>query len=386
MLKKRFCWVFVLVLALAASLQAQFTLLHSFSGSATDGADPFGSLIVSGSALYGMTYIGGVESPGVVFKINPDGKGFAVLHSFSLQNTNGAHPYGSLLLIGSTLYGLTSGAGSAGLGTIFKVNTDGTGFALLHSFAGGGTDGDSPYGSLIRKGSFLYGMTIYGGASGKGTIFRINKNGTGFALLHSFSGNAADGANPFYSSLLLKGSTLYGMTMGGGSADAGVIFKINTDGTKFRVLHSFIGGAADGAGPYGSLIRKGSFICGMTDWGGASGKGTIFKIKTNGEGFALLHSFAGATTDGSDPCGSLTLVDSKLYGMTLFGGTADYGTIFKIKTTGLGFEVLHSFAGSPGDGRMPYDSLVRKASKLFGMTRFGGATSNVGTVFSYKLK
>jgi len=334
MLKKRFCWVFVLVLALAASLQAQFTLLHSFSGSATDGADPFGSLIVSGSALYGMTYIGGVESPGVVFKINPDGKGFAVLHSFSLQNTNGAHPYGSLLLIGSTLYGLTSGAGSAGLGTIFKVNKDGTGFALLHSFAGGGTDGDSPYGSLILKGSFLYGMTIYGGASGKGTIFRINKNGTGFALLHSFSGNAADGANPFYSSLLLKGSMLYGMTMSGGAGDAGVIFK----------------------------------------------------IKTNGEGFALLHAFAGGATERSGPCGYLTLAASTLYGMTLFGGTADNGTIFKIKTNGRGFELLHSFVGSPGDGKWPYDSLVRKASKLFGMTRFGGVTSNTGVIFSYKLK
>ena len=72
-------------------------------------------------------------------------------------------------------------------GTVFKVNTDGTGFALVRSFAGPPADGGTPYGSLVVSGSTLYGMTWQGGASGRGTVFKVNTDGTGFALVRSFA-------------------------------------------------------------------------------------------------------------------------------------------------------------------------------------------------------
>ncbi len=385
MSKKRFGWVFLFLFFLAVSLQAQINLLHSFAGGASDGEWPCGSPILKGYTLYGMTSGGGTSDLGTIFKINRDGSGFALLHSFAGGASDGAGPSRSLILKGSTLYGMTYGGGGSDLGTIFKINRDGTGFALLHSFGGGALDGEYPWGSLILKGSALYGMTNYGNSSDGGTIFKINTNGAGYMLLHSFAGAPTDGMHP-RGSLILKSTSLYGMTVGGGSSLGGTIFKINTNGTGFALLHSFSGGASDGEGPWDSLIVKGSTLYGMVYWGGTSDKGTIFKINANGTGFTLLHSFSGDATDGAYPNGSLILKSSTSYGMTYGGGASNYGTIFKVNTNGTGFELLHSFQGGATDGAYPYfGSLIAKGSTLYGMTNGGGA-SDLGVIFSFNLK
>jgi len=70
----------------------------------------------------------------------------------------------------------------------------------------------------------LYGTTPYGGASGGGTVFAINTDGTGFRNLHSFTGGS-DGANPF-AGLILSGNTLYGTASSGGSSGSGTVFSI----------------------------------------------------------------------------------------------------------------------------------------------------------------
>ncbi len=97
-------------------------------------------------------------------------------------------------------------------------------YRVLHHFAGGAGDGASPYGSLVEYGSMLYGMTYGGGSSGKGVIFRIHPDGTGFQLLHSLNGT--HGSKP-WGSLLWSGSTVYGMTSEGGTQNKGVILAID---------------------------------------------------------------------------------------------------------------------------------------------------------------
>jgi uncharacterized repeat protein (TIGR03803 family) len=252
--------------------QAAFSTLHSFAGSTGDGARGKGDLTLSGSTLYGMTYAGGAcntcnEGCGTIFKMNADGNGYQVLHSFSYSD--GASPQGSLTLSGATLYGMTSTGGAYCNGTIFRINTDGNGFQVLHNFydEGGG------YGSLTLSGSTLYGMTIWGGAGNGGTIFQINTDGNGFQVLHSFS--ESDGTAP-QGSLTLSGSTFYGTTYAGGAGSCGTIFQINTDGAGFQVLYSF--SYKHGIAAYGSLTLSGSTLYGMTYVGGAHGYGTIFSL------------------------------------------------------------------------------------------------------------
>jgi uncharacterized repeat protein (TIGR03803 family) len=302
-----------------------YQVLHNFSVS--DGGTPLGSLTLYGSTLFGTTSEGGDSGNGTIFKINTDSSGFQVLHSFS-GGSDGADPHGSLTLSGSTLYGMTSAQGGAGgLGTIFKMNTDGSGYQVLHNFGVNG--GGGPDGSMVIVGSTLFGMTSVEGSDYNGTVFKMNTDGTGYQVLHAFSGGS-DGANP-YGDLAISGSTLYGMTsLGGSNGGDGTIFQINTDGTGYAVLHGF--GYSDNGGvtPEGSLTISGTTLYGMASGGGAGSYGAIFQINADGTGYQVLHDFSG--NDGGAPQGSLTLSGSVLYGMTMqYGGSfTAAGTIFSM--------------------------------------------------------
>src|SRR2546426_1043724 len=117
------------------------------------------------------------------------------------------------------------------------VGTYSADFTIIHSFAGGIYDGNRPNNSLVTDGSVFYGTTGNGGTYNKGTIYTINPDGSGFSLLRSFSGSVDDGAGQ--GELTLTGSTLYGTTGDGGAFNKGVIYKMNTNGTDFILLHSF---------------------------------------------------------------------------------------------------------------------------------------------------
>ncbi len=240
---------------------------------------------------------------------------YNTLHSFVGGTTDGAGGDSGVVTDGSTLFGMTEGGGANGDGTIYEIGTDGNGLKILHSFAGGSADGSSPMGGLILSGSTLYGMTGWGGGVGDGgygcgTVFKMQTDGSGFTILHAFTGGASDGQQPAYSSLALSGNTLYGMTeYGGGTSNLGngVIFKVNTDTTGYTVLHSFSGGTNDGADPHGGVTVVGNMIYGTTKAGGTSNYGTLFEIGTDGTGFSILHSFGANPSGGVWPCGSLTL-------------------------------------------------------------------------------
>jgi uncharacterized repeat protein (TIGR03803 family) len=183
-----------------------------------------------------------------VFALNSDGTSFRTLYHFtqssappSYTNTDGWSPDGELLLSGNTLYGEAYWGGSWGYGTVFAINTDGTGFRILHTFTGG-SDGSGPSGGLRLSSNTLYGTAGFGGgsgapkpygtdssAAGSGTVFALNTDGTGFTILHTFTATSpytnSDGANPF-SGLVLSGNTLYGTTEWGGRYGSGTVFSI----------------------------------------------------------------------------------------------------------------------------------------------------------------
>ena len=266
-------------------------------------------------------------------------------------NSDGAVPYGPLTLLGNTLYGTTTFGGTLGKGTAFAINTDGTGFRRLHSFA------DQPNG-VILSGKTLYGTTK-GGTSGYGTVFKDNIDGTGFTTLYAFS-NATDGAFP-YGALILTNNILYGVTAGNlaiGSSQMGTIFALHTDGTGFHVLREFgVGPYVDGANPMAGLILSGSTLYGTTDRFGvpdpngiAQAAGTVFAVNTDGTGFATLYTFYYSdpviNSDGIKPNESLILSGSTLYGVTTSGGSAGYGTVFAVNTDGTSFKTLYNFQDS----------------------------------------
>ncbi len=155
---------------------------------------------------------------------------------------------------------------------------------------------------------------------------------------------------------------------------------------QFTDLVNFSGtsGSYLGAYPqYDSLVVSGNVAYGMTVTGGSFNYGCIFSVNTNGKNYTILHNFTGSTFDGEDPAGSLTLSGNTLYGMTAEGGSSIFGTIFTINTNGGGFTVLHDFTGNSSDGSYPRGNLTLSGSILYGMTPNGGP-SNDGIIFSIK--
>ena len=398
--------VFALVIGLFAATTALAQpviqgLLYKF-GSSPDGQNPYGSVVVGvGGALFGTTLNGGQDGSGTVFKINPDGSGYAVLHSFT-NSPDGASPYASLvegsdgMLYGTTYYGGTTNQGystaignGSGYGVVFKISPYGNDYAILHTFTNA-PDGVNPFAGLIQASDgMLYGTTLAGGTANLGMAFRMNTDGSDYQILRSFT-NTPDGAEPAGRLLQASDGMLYGTTQGGGNGEGGTIFKMSPDGSNYQILDSLVAGGSDGFSLQSGLIQgSDGELYGIASSSGFYGTesppypGTIFMISTNGTGFTVLHTFVGGS-DGAVPYGTLTQgLGNALYGTTYAGGTNVLGTIFEINLGGGGYNVLYDF--SYANGEYPSCTLVpgtaSDGSGVFYGTTLGGGTGN-GTVFA----
>jgi len=279
------------------------TVLYSFAGSPTDGAYPSASLIRDKAGnLYGTTTYGGSGTCqslppfgcGTVFKFDTSGNE-TVLHNFTGSPGDGAFPSAALIADrAGNLYGTTANGGAFnstsvphGCGTVFKLDTSGT-ETVLYSFAGQyGAFGDGlfpPSANLIMdEAKNLYGVTFLGGASGDGTVFKLDSRGK-LTVLHSFAGPPSDGANPLAAPIMDERGTLYGTTVWGGSGfcdypglGCGTVYVIDRFG-KETVLHSFTNSPDDGAIPVGLVMDRADNLYGTTNGGGAAGYGTVFEL------------------------------------------------------------------------------------------------------------
>ncbi|MGV3502794.1 MAG: choice-of-anchor tandem repeat GloVer-containing protein [Adhaeribacter sp.] len=276
--------------------------------------------------------------------------------------------------------GFTSTAGPEGGGTAFTINSDGTGFTLVHTFR---KLGFTPTGNLIQaRDGLLYGMTSLGGAQKAGTVFKMTLEGA-TTILYDFDTFGAN--SPFGSLVEGPDGNFYGLSASGGLEDygavVGTVFRVTPQGefTKIKNLSK-----AEGYRPYGDLVLgpQGLFY-GLAHYGGAYDAGTAFSITLEGS-MTVLHSFNGAD-DGGWPRGSLALGhDGNLYGMTSADKFGRHnGTIFRISPAGE-FTVLKSL--QQPDGAFPFGSLVQHPDGyLYGMTSRGGDLYS-GTIFRISLE
>ncbi len=355
------------------------SVLYSFGSVTADGASPSGGLFRdSGGNFYGATALGGASGAGTIFRIAAVGTE-TVLYSFGNVANDGTSPQGALTLGNDGgFYGTTNQGGSNGDGTVFRITSAGV-ETVLYSFGSGPADGLAPTGGLIQgsNGNF-YGTTPAGGSNNVGTLFEITPAGAAM-VLHSFSGGSTDGVEP--AAGLVQGSdgNFYGSTASGGASNVGAVVRITAAGAE-TVFFSFGGGTGDGAGPAGRLVvgSDGNFY-GATSSGGTSNNGTVFRITPTGAE-SLLHSFAGGAADGASPNGSLVEgSDGALYGTTSSGGTNDSGTVFRI-TPGGDEKVLYSFPYVVTDGfATPNGGLLLASDGNFYGTTQGGGIGDGGT-------
>jgi len=357
-----------------------FTTMHFLDGST--GSFPISTLILDGNTLYGVTRKGGANDQGTLFKIEKDGTGFAGL--FDFDGTNGGSPAGDLLFDGTFFYGCTSAGGASNNGVIFRISTSGSGYTNLHDFdfptgvfAGGGS-ADGNNGALVSDGTYLYGTNGLGGTFGQGNLFRIKPDGTGYNSIYDF-GFTYSRPN---GSLAFDGTFLYG-TAEGTLDDGGGLFKIKPDGSEFATVLNFAS-EPNGNVSGSNIIRSGTTLFGITSWNGWNSRSSfntdasVFRIETDGTGYANLHDFSGRA-EGRQSLGKLTLVGSSLYGTSSRGGNRNLGNIFKIDADGNNYMLLRDFRGYT-DGANPAGGLYDDGSFLYGLTSTGGF-GNVGTIY-----
>lgn len=319
---------------------------------------------------------------------------FTVLHVFDESfwkpvNTTGT--VGSGLIEGSDgwLYGTTRHGGTnrvdvfgaLGVGTLYRIRKDGSDFTIVHHFGG---DGDGSYDAiwtepLEASDGVLYGVTYAGGSVGSGYVYRINKDGSGFNVLHNFGDGsiALDGARSTAPLLDGPDGMLYGITRYGGERGQGALFRLAKDGSGYQLLRSFGESSTNVLGPTGLIFGRDGILFG-TGLGGLGGYGTVFKINRDGTDLQILADMVN-WNDRSNflPGNPLQASDGLLYGMS-----PSDGRIYQLNPETKGFTLRPTFP-TDGSGGEPRAALIESRAGHFVSPLIGGGVFNAGAIASF---
>jgi uncharacterized repeat protein (TIGR03803 family) len=302
---------------------------------------------------------------------------YSVLYTFR-GGADGATPLSGVIRDSAgSLYGTASGGGAAGAGLVYKLAATGQ-ESPLYTFTGG-NDGWYPYAGVIRDAAGnLYGTTQEGGAAGGGVVYEVAATGQE-SVLHAFT-YGSDGGDPESGVIRDSAGNLYGTTEEGGTAGVGVVYEVAATGQE-SPLYSFTGGA-DGAGAISGVIRDAAGnLYGTATFGGTANWGVVYKLD-EARMQTVLYNFSGGADGGIPVAGVIRDSAGNFYGTTYGGGTgigfAGFGVVYKVDMHG-NETVLYTFTGV-ADGGYPNAVIRDSAGNLYGTTG-GGGTAGFGVVF-----
>jgi uncharacterized repeat protein (TIGR03803 family) len=314
------------------------------------------------------------------------------------------------------IFGTGELGGSADSGVLYSIRADGSHYQLLHQFTGH-PDGASPFGSVIRFGTKLYGVTTYGGVIGAGSLYSYDPRHNSYQKLQDFTG--PKGVYPMANLFLYQGK-IYGMTTGGGANKVGTVFTFDPSADSLTDVFDFPSVRASGPYPYLSVFATPAILNNKfyftTTYGGVNDAGMI----------EVYDPVANTVTDLYDlsayanPYANMVIIDSVLYGadndqlfsfnpvgnvynvvysgvytfgMTAWRGKiyaanyADYykGNLWSFDPATGQYTNLHSFDSIPNDGYASeaYPLIFPNGRMIANCT--AGGTYSWGTLFSYNI-
>lgn len=423
MIKARSILLGCLFLALASAfgLAQTDTVIYNFTSASSCVFKPVSGLTFHANNFYGSTpgdvSNGGSCDRGDVWEMSPTGT-YTLL--WQVPNTGATpldRPLGQLVFDSTgNIYGITQGSALAGesCGTVFKLasGTPPLTETTVHTFAGGTSDGCTPIALAIDNLNNLFVLTNSGGTTGTGcgngcgVLIEFVHSGGNFTetVLHDFTPTEGYNQNIAQSQIFLTyyqdemnfpQLKVFGTSSEGGANSFGSVWVyesgILSDPGGLDVIHSFAGGTTDGCNPNGGMIigQWATALTGTTAGCGAHGDGTVWTLSGFTPTETILYSFAGGTSDLSNPQGALVADQSgNFYGTTTAGGSSGFGGVFKLTPAGVE-SVLYPFAGGTTDGDFPAPWLSQNSntSNVFGVTTLGGSGgtcdgSSCGVVFS----
>ena len=343
---------------------------HDFN--ITDGSIPL-SIVADETHLYGITYYGGAENAGVVYKINKDGTNFQVLHEF--DNNNGNLPR-TLKLDNSTLYGITyySTMYDFDGGTVFSINTDGSNFQVLLDLST--NEQRLPLDLEIYENKIYYIVQGTDNESAAGNLYSMDFDGSNLTLLKNWE-SVIERQLPI--DIELFDGVVYGVFMRGAvegmsSSNNSIIFSINTDGTNYQDIKTF---TEEEGQSVSNLYIYNNEIYGTALNGGTANFGTLFKMGLDGSNFQILHDFIGI--EGVSPY-AITEIDGLLYGSCRQGGVHNYGSLYTINPDGSNFSKFIDF--DKNSGNVPsFEELIADNGTIY-LTTSGGGVNYAGNIIT----
>lgn len=318
---------------------------------------------------------------------------YDILLHFGPPTTHGTTPRGGVLEASDgKLYGTTRRGGADNSGVVYSINRDGSGYTVLHQFSTSASGNFPRGGLLLGNDGLLYGTTELGGTNNAGIAYRIDRTGNGFQVIRHFGGSAILPSYPLGGLLQLGDGRIYGTTYGGGDSRnrAGTVYRMQPDGSSFEPLAAFGNDEFDGFNPNGPLIQASDGrLYGILKHEGlysnTGGQGAIYSVPTNQAGVLVFHHFGQTTNSPNLPSGRLFEgTDGNIYGTAEKIGANFSGVLYRVGKNGSGFTVLHSFTNG-SDGDRPVVGVVQRPDgKLYGVAdQHGtGTQGQFGTLYS----
>lgn len=386
--------------------------LCAFLLSAIAGA---GTGLQAQNKMYGMTNLGGEGNAGLIYRSNSDGSNPEVAYLFEVDE--GGQVTGAPLEVDGKLYGTWT---KSNVSSIYSYDISAKQYEIL---------GELGYvaGSLMKASDgHIYGATLRGYTNNEGAIFQYDIENSLLSIKTELTDIGAGGN--WYGSLIeineklygvstdnklfeydlvseeivhkinLPGAfslygikegsdgNMYGVTLGGGSQNNGLLYTYDPIENIATTLFEFTGteGAHIGAYAQGFVI-SGDVIYGVTEGGGDNGKGSIYQYDYINDIFTSLHSFDGS--DGWQGIHIFIASNGKLYGSTLAGGENNYGLLFEYDLINDLFTIRKHYQYGNTGGKPEGEGIIQGTDdKLYGtLTNGSGDGIEAGTLYAYDI-